>query len=68
MDAAIAHDPVKPRTIRRRNGEWLAVAPKNARFSIGVTAPTEKKRGKNSVACTASGYHYWNAKTLDVPK
>ena len=43
MDAAIAHDPVKPRTICRRNGEWLAVAPKNARFSIGVTAPTEEE-------------------------
>jgi len=43
MDATIAHDPVKPRMIRRQNGEWLAVAPKNARFSIGVTAPTEEE-------------------------
>jgi hypothetical protein len=46
MNSTTVHDLIKPRIIRRDNGEWLAIAPKNARFSIGVTAPTENEAGE----------------------
>jgi hypothetical protein len=41
MDSSAAFDAVNPTMIRRSNGEWLAISPRNARFSIGVTAETE---------------------------
>lgn len=57
MDTSIAFDAVKPTLIRRGNGEWLAISPKNARFSIGVTAETEVK----AAAKFRSVYKLWIA-------
>jgi hypothetical protein len=34
-------DEIRPDLVRRTRGGWLAVAPSNAPFSIGVTAATE---------------------------
>lgn len=68
MDMTCASDTVKPRIIQRSNGEWLAVAPKSARFSIGVTAPTQDQAGEKF----RSVYNEWvsllDEKALDVPK
>lgn len=68
MNLAIAHDLVKPRLIRRANGGWLAISPRNARFSIGVSAATEDEAGSKF----RSVYNEWilllEEKILDVPK
>jgi len=34
---------VRPHLVRRRTGGWLAISPSGARFSLGVTAPTEQE-------------------------
>ena len=34
---------VHPDLVRRTTGGWLAVSPSGSRFSLGVTAPTERE-------------------------
>ena len=36
-------DDIRPDLVRRTTGGWLAVAPKGAKFPIGVTAPTAEE-------------------------
>jgi hypothetical protein len=36
-------DVIQPDLVRRTSGGWLAVAPKGAKFPIGVTAPTAEE-------------------------
>ena len=36
-------DEIQPDLVRRTTGGWLAVAPKGAKFPIGVTAPTAEE-------------------------
>lgn len=43
MNGQHDHGLVNPNLIRRTGGGWLAVAPKGALFSIGVTASTESE-------------------------
>jgi hypothetical protein len=36
-------DVIRPDLLRRTSGGWLAVAPKSAKFAIGVTAMTPEE-------------------------
>lgn len=40
MDTVATIETANPLLIRRNNGGWLAIAPKNATFLIGITADT----------------------------
>jgi hypothetical protein len=56
---------VVPDLIRRTGGGWLAVAPKGAIFSIGVTAATQEEARENF----CSAFARWiEIQKLDVPK
>jgi hypothetical protein len=63
---------VEPHTLRRTGGGWLAVSPSGARFSIGVTGPTEDEARErfcftwNKWLETLSDTNFPQA--LDVPK
>lgn len=46
---------IRPDLIRRTGGGWLAVAPSEAVFSIGVTAPTQEE----AAAKFCSVYRRW---------
>jgi hypothetical protein len=39
----ISDDVIQPDLVRRTTGGWLAIAPKGAKFPIGVTAPTAEE-------------------------
>ncbi len=43
MNAVLKNAEIRPDMIRRTGGGWLAVAPKGAVLTIGVTAPTEEE-------------------------
>jgi hypothetical protein len=46
---------IRPDLVRRTCGGWLAVAPNGAKFTIGVTAPTQEQ----SLEKFRSVYNRW---------
>jgi hypothetical protein len=46
---------IQPDLVRRTTGGWLAVAPKGAKFPIGVTAPTAEEAQERF----RSSYNSW---------
>lgn len=59
---------VRPDLIRRTGGGWLAVAPKDAIFSIGVTASTDDEALEKFSFVFARWVEILAMKALDVPK
>ena len=55
MDDILHADEPKPHLIRRNRGDWLAIAPKGAVFSIGITAPSADE----AVEKFSSVYKLW---------
>ena len=59
---------ISPDLIRRTGGGWLAVAPKGAIFSLGVTASTVEEATEKFRFTVARWLEILDAKSLDVPK
>jgi hypothetical protein len=59
---------IKPDLVRRSCGGWLAVAPKDGIFSIGVTAPTPDEAREQFRLTICRWLEILSTKTLDVPK
>lgn len=59
---------LRPRLIRRTGGGWLAVSPRGACFSMGVTAPTEQEAIDEFRYAFCRWLEILDQKGLDVPK
>lgn len=59
---------ITPNLVRRTGGGWLAVAPKDATFGIGVTAPTEAEAREKFGSVYSRWIELFSLKALDVPK
>lgn len=59
---------IRPDLIRRTGGGWLAVAPKEAAVSIGVTAKTHEEANEKFCFVYKRWIEILSQKILDVPK
>jgi hypothetical protein len=59
---------IRPHLVRRTRGGWLAVAPSEATFRIGVTASTEEEAKEKFCFVYSRWIEISNQKILDVPK
>lgn len=58
----------QPKLVRRASGDWLAIAPSEARLAIAITAPTSEMAEQEYRYAFKRWIEILDTRSLDVPR